>query len=157
MPYQFFYPFVSLEMHPLMQRAEDKDLKIALAATSRHWTYSFTFTWFVHYDVIKWKHFPHYRPLLRGIHRSPVNSSHKGQWRGALVFSLICAWINGWVNNCEASYLRRHRAHYDVTAMVYGCFNVTIDLSLWYQMQQDDPRLFLNCCPFINWDYPPSL
>ena len=47
----------------------------------------------------------------------PVNSPHKGQWRGALMFSLICAWINGWVNNCEAGVWRRHRAHYDVTVM----------------------------------------
>ena len=35
-------------------------------------------------------------------HRPPVNSPHKGQWRGALMFSLICVWINGWVNNREA-------------------------------------------------------
>ena len=53
----------------------------------------------------------------RGIHRSPVNSPHKGQWRGALMFSLICAWINGSVNNGEAGDLRRYRAHYDVTVM----------------------------------------
>ena len=26
-----------------------------------------------------------------------MNSPHKGQWRGASMFSLICAWINGWV------------------------------------------------------------
>ena len=57
---------------------------------------------FNHDDVIKWKHFPRYWPFVRGIHRSPVNSPHKGQWRGALMFSLICAWINGWVNNREA-------------------------------------------------------
>ena len=44
-----------------------------------------------HDDVIKWKHFPRYWPFLRWIHRSPVNSQHKGQWRGALMFSLICA------------------------------------------------------------------
>ena len=50
-------------------------------------------------------------------HRSPVNSPHKGQWRGALMFSLICARINGWVNNREAGDLRRHRAHHDVTVM----------------------------------------
>ena len=24
---------------------------------------------------------------------------HKEQWRRALIFSLICAWINGWVND----------------------------------------------------------
>ena len=34
---------------------------------------------------------------------STVNSRCKGQWRGALMFSLICAWINGSVNNREAS------------------------------------------------------
>ena len=37
--------------------------------------------------------------LCEGIHRSPVNSHHKVEWRGALMFSLICAWTNGWVNN----------------------------------------------------------
>ena len=55
--------------------------------------------------------------FMRGIHGSPVNSPHKGQWRGALVFSLICVWINGWVNNREAGDLRRYRAHYDVIVM----------------------------------------
>ena len=55
---------------------------------------------------------------MREIYRSPVNSPHKGQWRGALVFSLICAWINGWMNNREANDLRRHRAHYDVIVML---------------------------------------
>ena len=39
-----------------------------------------------HDDVIKWKHFPRYWSLVRGIRRSPVNYPHKGQWRGALVF-----------------------------------------------------------------------
>ena len=68
-------------------------------------------------DVIKWKHFPRYWPFVRGIHRSPVNSPHKGQWPGALMFSLIWVWINGWVNIREAGDLRRHRAHYDVIAM----------------------------------------
>ena len=70
-----------------------------------------------HDDVIKWKHFPRYWPFVRGIHRSPVNSPHKGQWRGALMFSLICARINGWVNNREAGDLRRNHAHHDVTVM----------------------------------------
>ena len=54
--------------------------------------YHFTdlvYTW--HDDVIKWKHFPRYWPFVRGIHRSPVNSPHKGQWRGTLMFSLICS------------------------------------------------------------------
>ena len=38
----------------------------------------------MHDDVIKWKHFPRYWPFVRGIHRSPVNSPHKGRWRKAL-------------------------------------------------------------------------
>ena len=70
-----------------------------------------------HYDVISWEHFPRYWPFVRGIQRSPVNSPRKGQWRGALMFFLICVWINGWVNNRKAGDLRRHRAHYGVTVM----------------------------------------
>ena len=45
-------------------------------------------------------------------------SPHKGQWRGALMVFFICAWRNGCINNREAGDLRRHRAHYYVTAMV---------------------------------------
>ena len=49
-----------------------------------------------------------------------MNSPHKGQWRRAFMFSMICAWKkNGWINNCEAGDLRSHRAHYDVTVMWY--------------------------------------
>ena len=68
-------------------------------------------------DFIRWKHFSRYWPSVWGIHRSPVNSPHKGQWRGALMFSLICALINNCVNNHEAGDLRRHRAHCDVSVM----------------------------------------
>ena len=74
--------------------------------------------WYViHDDVTKWKHIPRYWPFVRGIHRSPVNSPHKGQWRGALIFSLNCAWINAWVNNHEVGDSRHHCAHYDVMVM----------------------------------------
>ena len=77
-----------------------------------------------HDDVIKWKDFPRYWPFVRGIHRSPVNSPHKDQWRGALMFSLICAWINGWVNNRKVGDLRHHHAHYDVTVMMISLSDV---------------------------------
>ena len=73
--------------------------------------------WYFHDDVIKWEDFPRYWSFVRGIHRSPVNSPHKGQWRGALMFSLICAWTNAWVNNSKTGDLRRHRAHHDVIVM----------------------------------------
>ena len=84
----------------------------------------------IHYDVIKWKYFPRYWPYVRGIHRRPVNSPHKGPWRGALMFSLICVWINCWANNHEASDLRRHRGHYDLTVM-YECW------PKWYHVHHD--------------------
>ena len=35
-----------------------------------------------------------------------------------LMFSMICFWINDWVNNRKAGDLRHYRAHYDVTVMV---------------------------------------
>ena len=54
---------------------------------------------------------------MRGIHRSPVNSPHKGQWRGALMFSLINTLVNSWENNREAGDFRCHRAHCDVIVM----------------------------------------
>ena len=73
-----------------------------------------------HDDVIKWKHFARYWPFVR--------PPHKGQWRGALMFSLTCAWINGWVNNREDGDLRRYRTHYDVVVMY--CLFGTIPLTL---------------------------
>ena len=59
----------------------------------------------MHDDVIKWKHFPRNWPFVQ----RPVTRS---------LFSLICVWINGWVNNREAGDLRRYRGYYDVSVMV---------------------------------------
>ena len=81
-------------------------------------------------DVIMWKHLPRYWPFVRGIHRSPANSPHKGQWRRALMFSLICVCINGWVNNREAGDLRRNRPHYDVSIM-FTCAGRTVPVDGW--------------------------
>ena len=57
------------------------------------------------------------------------------QWRGALMFSLMCAWINGWVNNGKTGDLRRHRAHYDVTVMYPSpcCSSNFLNKHLCYQ------------------------
>ena len=87
----------------------------------------------LHDDVIKWKHFPRYWPFVQGIHRSPVNSPHKGQWRGALMFSLICVCINGWVNNREAGDLKRHRAHYHVIVM-------HVSQNIWFELRCIDKK-----------------
>ena len=71
----------------------------------------------IHADVIKWKHFLRYCPFVRVIHRSPVDFPHKGQWRGALIFSLIYTWTNGWAKNQDAGDLRRHCIYYNVIVM----------------------------------------
>ena len=71
----------------------------------------------VHDDVIKWKHFPCYWLFAWGIYRSTMDSSHKDQWRGALIFSYICAWTNGLANSRGAGDVMCLRTHYDVTVM----------------------------------------
>ena len=100
-----------------------------------------------HDDAMEWKHYPRYWSFVRGrgIHWSPVNSPHKGQWRGALMFSLICAWINGWVNNREAGNLRRHRAHYDVTVMSTSLSDLVptmMWIALWVQRRYNTAVCF---------------
>ena len=67
------------------------------------------------------------------------NSPHKGQWRGALMFSLICAWMNGWVNNREAGDLRHHRAHFDVKVMDFEYMRLWIGST---QFQRTSARPF---------------
>ena len=74
-------------------------------------------------------HFPRYWPLVRGIHRSSVNYPHKGQWRGASVFPLTCAWINGWVNKRVSVDLGRHGTHCDVIIML-RTWTQNIDLKI---------------------------
>ena len=78
-------------------------------------------------DISWWRHqmetFSALLALCVGNSPEPVNSPHKGQWRGALMFSLICAWINGWVNNHGADNLGRQRAHYDVIVMYLGAIH----------------------------------
>ena len=69
---------------------------------------------YFHDDNNKWKRFPCYWPFVRGNLRSSVDSPHTGQWRGALMFSLTCAWTDGWPNNRDA-----------------GVFRQTPSLSLW--------------------------
>ena len=94
----------------------------------------------VHDDVIKWKHFPRYWPFVQGINRSPVNSPHEGQWRGALMFSFICVWINGWVNNRETGDLRRQCAHYDVIVMGIWSVKTAKATSHWNILYHMFPR-----------------
>ena len=72
-----------------------------------------------------WRHpmetFPRHLPFVWGIHRSPVNSPHKGHCGGGLMFSFIYASTNSWANDGDAGDLRRHRAHYDAIVMIQVC------------------------------------
>ena len=90
-----------------------------------------------HDDVLKWKYFPRYWPIEMEIHRWPVDSPRKAQWRGALVFSLICTPTNGWANNGGAGDLRRHHAHYEVTVMIdqalHGCSDLSTSRIIAYR------------------------
>ena len=121
--------------------------------TVEAWEWLSNFIAHFHDDVIKWKHFPRYWPFVRGIHRSPVNSAHKGQWRGALMFPLICVWINGWVNNREAGDLRRKQAHYDVIVMYWAhCYLTMLGLKAihvgkrgpWWRIWQSNQYCILH-------------
>ena len=67
--------------------------------------------------------------ICSGNSSVPVKSPRKGQWREALMFSSISAWINGWVNNRKAGDLRRNRAHYDVIVIhSSGSYRLHIDI-----------------------------
>ena len=61
--------------------------------------------------------FPRHWPFVKGIHWTPLDSPHKIQWCGALMYYLVYAWTNGWAKNRDAGDLRRHHTHYDVTKM----------------------------------------
>ena len=55
---------------------------------------------------------------LCGEFTGPRWIPHTKASEAELWFSLICVWINSWVNNREAGDLRRYRAHYDVIVML---------------------------------------
>ena len=82
--------------------------------------------------------FPRYWSFVRGIHRSPVDSPHESQWRGALIFFLICAWTKGCANNRDAGDWRCHRGHYNVTVMVNGMISSSIPGATKYTVK---PRI----------------
>ena len=71
---------------------------------------------YMHNGVIKWKIFRVTGPLWG---KPPVTDGFPSQRPATLMFYLICAWTNGLANNWDAGDLRHHRAHYDVTVMIY--------------------------------------
>ena len=108
-----------------------------------------------HDDILKWKSYPCYWPLVRGIHRSPMNSPHKGEWHGALIFSLI--WTNGWANNRDAG-----QGYETPSRSLWRHCNVMINrercISLWgtWCIHVYQNNLFVYHCPtrVFNWWAP---
>ena len=67
-----------------------------------------------------------------------------GQQRGAL-FSLICAWTNGWANNRNTGDLRHHRAYYGVTVMK-GHETISLRYFHWISISVE-----ISCCFHPLW------
>ena len=90
--------------------------------------------------------FPCYWPYVRGIHRRPVNSTHNGQWRGALMFSLICAlnkrlskqsW--GWWFETPSRSLWRHCIAYRLLR------HISTENTVYQEMFGGDEIAFISC------------
>ena len=98
--------------------------------------------YFCHDDVIQWKYFLRYWPFVRGIHWSLVDSPHKGQWRGALKFSLI----NHWAKNRDVDDLRHHRnANFPDESLrnsqcIYAVLSAVLQLNKQRWMVQSVPK-----------------
>ena len=87
--------------------------------------------------------------FVREIHRSPVNSPHKGQWRGALMFSLICAWTNNWADSGNAGDSRWHRVDYDVIVMDFAAVCLG-----WKDRHIDFVILHLSIDAYVSYQVP---
>ena len=96
-----------------------------------------------HDYVIKWKHFPRFWPFACGKFTGQ-NTPHKSQWLGAFLFSLICAWTNGWVNNRDAGDLRHYRTHYDVNVDVNVIIYIIISQNIRYLLWNRGARRFFH-------------
>ena len=104
---QHYDNLVPNKWHAITWNNDDQDL----------WHSGITSPGWIHDDFIKWKHFPHYWPFVRGIHWWPVDSPHKGQWRGALMFTW-CVPQQIVEKTVETPVILDTITHYDVTVMI---------------------------------------
>ena len=94
--------------------------------------------------VLSWEIIPHMMTSSNGS-IFPVNSPHKSQWRVPLMFSLICARINGRVNNGDSGDLRRYRAHYDV-AVMNGLWSHNLSLEMYCSNAKNNCQIRWTFC-----------
>ena len=86
----------------VVQEQHDKISRSDIYIRAIHWYHQyckFSILRQCKHNAWKWKPFARYWPFVREIRRSPVNSPQKGQRRGALIFSLVCAWTNDWADD----------------------------------------------------------
>ena len=117
-------PGNALEMHHWSWRL------LELICIWPSWSHLIVVWYLVHHDFMEsfnqmswWCHqmetFSALLAICAGNSPVPGEFPNKGQWRGALMFTLIYTRINNWVNNGEAGDLRCYRAHYDVIVMLH--------------------------------------
>ena len=99
------------------------------------------------HDVIKWKHFLYHWPFVRGIHCPLMNSPNKGQWRGALMFSLVCtlnkrlskqSW--GWWFETSSRSLWHHYNAYDCHHATEAMLQDMWKIAIWGWQTPQLPR-----------------
>ena len=108
-----------------------------------------------HDDVMKWKHSPPYWPFVRGIHWPLVNSLHKGQWRGAMMFSMICVLIK-WLRKQSFGWWFEKLSH-----PLYGIWSwvcrVTYQLHHVNGLVQDCSNSITNALELLKFCAKPSM
>ena len=124
-----------IRQHTVIWSIRVLQIKASRAVWDRTWTFCLEKGHLMHFftSMVKsfafWSWWRHHMETFSALlalcaGNSPVPGEFPAlrpwQWRGALIFSLICVWINGWVNNRESGDLRHHRAHYDVTVMFFS-------------------------------------
>ena len=116
-----------------------------------------------HDDVIKWKYFPSSCPFVGGIHRSSVNSPHKGQWHGAFTWCFLWSVNKRPSKPSRCRWFETHRAHCNVNPPVTGhaelwCFfvvspNIRTAGDQWWHCLCDG-TVMLWCSKMICFGYP---
>ena len=93
---------------------------------------------YFHYDVINWKHFLRYWPFVRGIHRWPVDSPHKGPvTTQTFDVTLLLVWTNGWTNTRLTGNSRRHDCHLTLPQCLTFTLVIVIPVVQWFNIYDD--------------------
>ena len=81
---------------------------------------------------------------------SVTGHHHKGQWRKALMFSLVCTWTYDWESTRDVADLRHHRVHYGVTVMILAWWQQS---SIHWKSSFSGNAIFIEVLKYLccNW------